>query len=263
MFVICHNFTSMKIVDILKNKNGFLIKLENNGSLTILESIKDEFNLYINKDIDESTIFKIKNENKIQSLFELCQKRLTLSNYSLNKMKEFLFKKGASKKESDKVISKLEKYSLVNEDEIINNVISYCDAKHYGFNRIVSMLKQRQITTLKIASLKYNLIREEKEAVLQRQILERKYKNKNTKNLKKSIYSALIRYGFNEEIASYNSSLVHNSTINELNMLKLNYHKLFSSYSRKLNEKELNDKIINKLISKGYSYSDIKRVMEE
>ena len=260
---MCHNLSSMKIVDISKNKNGYLIKLENDRSFTILESIKDEFNLYINKDIEESTISKIKNETKIQKFFELCQKRLTLSNYSPNKMKEFLYKKGVSKKETERIIKKLEKYSLLNEDEIINNVISYCDAKHYGYNRIISMLKQREISEQKLNKLKYNLNREEKEAILQRKILEKKHKNKNTKNLKNSIYSSLIRYGFSEEIASVNSSLVHNSTINELNMLKLEYHKLFSSYSRKLHDKDLINKITNKLISKGYSYSDIKKVMEE
>ena len=77
------------------------------------------------------------------------------------------------------------------------------------------------------------------------------------------MYQALIRYGFDEQIASNLSSKIHNLAINELNMLKLDYLKLFSSYSRKVNEKDLKQKIVNKLISKGYSYNDIKKVMEE
>lgn len=253
----------MKIINIKRNKKEYVVEFENKTSLKVLENVKNEFNLYINKDISENDIERVKEENKIQSLFDLCVKRLITHSYSPNKLREFLKKKNATKKEIDLVIKKLQKYSLSNEEEIVENVISYCDAKHYGYNKIISMLKMREISLKKIENIKYNLNREEKEAKLQRDLLIKKCKNKNTKNLRSSVYQALIRYGFDEQIASNLSSKIHNLAINELNMLKLDYLKLFSSYSRKVNEKDLKQKIVNKLISKGYSYNDIKKVMEE
>lgn len=250
-------------MNIKRNKKEYVVEFENKTSLKVLENVKNEFNLYINKDISENDIECIKEENNIQSLFDLCVKRLITDSYSPNKLREFLKKKNATKKEIDLVIRKLQKYSLLNEEEIVENVISYCDTKHYGYNKIISMLKMREISLKKIENIKCNLRREEKEAKLQRDLLIKKYKNKNTKNLRSSVYQALIRYGFDEQISSNLSSQIHNLAINELNMLKLDYLKLFSSYSRKVNEKDLKQKIINKLISKGYSYNDIKKVMEE
>lgn len=260
---LCHNFVSMKIINIKKKKKCFEIEFSSGKRLSVLDSTKDEFNLFTNKEIDSKTFSLIKKENKIQEYFVIAVKRLLISDYSPNKLKEFLFKKGASKTEIDEVLKKLRKYSFLNEEEIIENVISFCDAKHYGFNRIISMLKARQIDEKKIAKVKYNLKREQTEALAQQNILVRKYKNKNTANLKGTVYSSLVRYGFDDEIASLCSSSLHNSTINELNMLKLDYIKIFSSYSRKLNGKELTQKLIDKLLMKGYRYKDIKKVLED
>ena len=46
-------------------------------------------------------------------------------------------------------------------------------------------------------------------------------------------------------------------------MLKLDYSKLVSSYSRKVKGKELKDKITKSLLSKGYRYNDIQHVLKE
>ena len=125
------------------------------------------------------------------------------------------------------------------------------------------MLKDRGISLDKINKIKPDHQRETKEAVEQTKRLIKRYKKKNTVNLKRSIYSSLIRYGFDESIASLESSKVFNSLSNELNMLKLDYSKLVSSYSRKLKGKELENKITKSLLSKGYRFNDIQRVLKE
>lgn len=260
---MCHNVGDMKITNIKREKKQYLITLENGNSFKIFSAIKDEFNLYINKDIDENLIEEIKKENEIQKYFDAAIKKLKNGDCSPNKLKEFLIKKGAKKGEANKVIAKLSKYSLLNEDELIKNVISFCDSKHYGYNRIISMLIARDVSRKKIDDVKYDLKRERHEAQKQQSVLVRRYKNKNNANLKRSVYASLIRLGFNEEIASFYSAKTFNSTIKELNMLKLDYQRFFSSYSRKLQGKDLTEKIFDKLMSRGYMFQDIKLVMEE
>ena len=201
--------------------------------------------------------------NRIDQLFLDAQKKLGGSNCSVKKMKEFLKKKGGNKKEIDEVINKLIRYSFLDEDEIIRNVISYCDAKHYGYNRIITMLKERQIDQSKIVKIKLDASREEKESIELVKRLKKRYKNKNTVNLKRNIYSALIRYGFEPNLASLRALEVHNSPQEELNVLKLDYLKLISSNSRKAKDKYNKEEIVDTLLSKGYKYNDIRKVEKD
>ena len=206
---------------------------------------------------------KTKKIDEVDELFNVAVKRLIVRDYSPSKLKEYLLKKNKNKTVVETVIKKLQKYQLVNEDELIERVIEYCDSKHYGYNRITKMLKDRQISKDKVEKVERNEQRELKEAQKQAKSLVRRYKRKNTANLKRNIYSALIRYGFDENIANLEASKVFNLYDNELNMLKLDYQKAFSSYSRKAKGKKLQAKITKSLLSKGYRLSDIKILTKE
>lgn len=198
--------------------------------------------------------------NKLDNLFLLAQKKLSISNVSTSKMKEYLKKKGGSKKEIEEVIHKLRKYSFLDEDGLIKDVISYCDAKHYGHNKIISMLKQKEIELSKINKVEKNETRELRESRQMLNSLKKRYKNKSTVNLRRSIYSALIRYGFDENIASMRVSEVFNSYQEESNVLKLDYSKLIRAYSKKLKGRKLKEKIKDTLLNKGYKLNDIRKV---
>ena len=201
--------------------------------------------------------------DEVDKFFNIAIKRLIVRDYSSAKLREYLLKKNKNKKAVDEVIKKLQRYQLLNEDELIERIIEYCDSKHYGYNRIILMLKTRGISLNKINNVKLDQKRETKEAIEQTKRLVKRYKSKNTVNLKRSVYSALIRYGFDENIASLESSKVFNSPSSELNMLKLEYSKLVSRYSRKYKGRELNNKVVTSLLSKGYSLTDIKKIIKE
>ena len=253
----------LTLTKIQKQKTKLKLFFSDSSILTVMPIIKEQFNLYASKEIDEKTLDEIKEANEIEELFDLSIKRLIVQSYSPNKLKEYLLKKNKNKFAVDQVIKKLQKYQLLNEDEIITNVIEYCDSKHYGFNRIIKMLKDREISLNKINEVIKDDTRERKEALEQTKRLVKRYKRKNTVNLKRSVYSALIRYGFDENIASLESSKVFNSSSNELNMLKLEYSKLLSRYQKKLKGKQLNDKIFKSLLTKGYRSIDISKIIKE
>ena len=206
---------------------------------------------------------KINKLDEVDKLFNIAIKRLIVRDCSPAKLKEYLLKKTKNKKAVNEVIKKLQRYQLLNEDELIERIIEYCDSKHYGYNRIISMLKSREISLNKINNVKLDHERETKEALEQTKRLVKRYKSKNTVNLKRSVYSALIRYGFDENIASLESSKVFNSPSSELNMLKLEYSKLVSRYSRKYKGRELNNKVVTSLLSKGYRINDINKIIKE
>ena len=252
----------MKIVKIKKTKNKVTIILDTE-KVEILPVTYASYNLYINKIIEEHELLKIKEDDKIERYFIIATQRLMLGAYSPKKIEEYLQKKGAKKPEIKKVLEKLRKYDFINEKKMVEEIISFCDSKHYGYFRIIKMLNERKISQKEIQKVEYNSIREEKEAILQIEILKNRYKNKNDFGRKKSIVSSLVRYGFDESLSLELANKFSNSNhMHEINVLKLDYDKCFSKYSRKYVGFELNQKITASLLSKGYRINDINYVKE-
>lgn len=247
----------MKITKIKKSKSKVTITFDD-GKIDLYPSTYASYHLYINKIIEESELSKMKEDNKIEEYFLYATKRLILTSYSPKKIEEFLYKKGANKTQIKKVLEKLRKYDFINEPKMVEEIISFCDSKHYGFYRIIKMCNDRKISKEEIEKLEYNSIREEKQCELQIKILQNRYKNKNENGCKKSIYSALVRCGFDEALSLELVNKFSNSNhIHEINVLKLDYKKCFSKYSRKYTGYELSQKITNYLLSKGYRIKDI------
>ena len=198
---------------------------------------------------------------KVDELFTLSIRKLKNSDCSIEKMREFLKKKNASEEEIDEVIDKLLKYSIINEDEMVKNIISFCDYKHYGYNKLIYILESRKISKNRIDKVVKNEEREIRHAKELTKTLIKRYKNKNTVNVKRSVFSALIRAGYDEIVASLCISNISISYKDEINMLKLDYQKVFLKVSKKLKGNEAKQKVINRLVSKGYKIDDIKKVI--
>ena len=198
---------------------------------------------------------------KVDELFTLSIRKLINSDCSIEKMREFLKKKDASEEEIDEVIDKLLKYSIINEDEMVKSIISFCDYKHYGYNKLIYILESRKISKNRIEKETKNEEREIRHAKELTKTLIKRYKNKNTVNVKRSVFSALIRAGYDEIVASSCVSDISISYKDEINMLKLDYQKLFLKVSKNLKGKEAKQKVINRLVSKGYKIDDIKKVI--
>ena len=252
----------MKITKIKKTKSKVIVTFDG-GKIELYPSTYASYHLYINKIIEEAELSKMKEENKIEEYFLYATRRLVLTSYSPNKIEEFLYKKGANKSQIKKVLEKLRKYDFINESKMVEEIISFCDSKHYGYYRIIKMLNDKKISKEEIAKVEYNSIREEKECELQIKLIQNRYKNKNEFNRKKSIFSALVRCGFDESLSLELVNKFSNSNhIHEINVLKLDYQKCFLKYSRKYTGFELSQKITNSLLSKGYRINDINYVKE-
>lgn len=252
----------MKITKIIKLKEKYKIILENKAIFYVLPGVFEEFNLYINKDISESEISKIKEKNGKSKYLTLATKKLNLSSCSPKKIKDFLYQKGASKDEINYVLTRLRNLNFLNEESIVEEVLSYCNTKHYGYNKIIKLLNDKCLSKESIKKIEYDLIREEREAILLTNYLKNKLKNKNNFQLKKAILNSLINHGFSLAISSDISNKVFNSNETELNMLKLDYSKAKRKFSKINDISGQNKKIIQYLISKGYKIETIRSLKE-
>lgn len=254
----------VSITKIVKTKNKIRIYISDNTNLCLFPSVVADFNLYKNKELDSKDLKEINEANKIEKYFIEITRRLSSSDYSSKKVEDILYKKGANKSQIKKIMEKLHKFSFLDEEKMVEQVISFCDSKHYGYNRIIKMLYDRKIPQNQIDKVKYNLNREEKEGKIQTEILKKKNSKKNFASLKKSVFSNLVRLGFDETLSIELVSKISNSNhIHELNVLKLHYDKYFMRYSRKYKGLELNQKVTNTLLSKGYQINDINYIKEQ
>ena len=254
---------SKKIKRIKIGQKKVVIVFDNDDKLEISPNVYTEFNLFPNKSLSKKDIDELKKRSEVDKYFTYATKLLSARLYSKTKLKEKLTKKGANEIEIDAVIDLLIKYQMLDDDALIKEYLEYAEYKHFGYNRIKDDLFKKGVTSYKVDKIKYDEKRELKHAEALIKPFEKKYNKYNYSQTKKHCYDALLRYGFNSDIAL--TALNKLSPIDEKKekmLLKEEYQKAVRKYDKKYKGYELNERISEYLLSKGYRYKDIKQIKE-
>lgn len=250
----------IKKVKVLKSKVS--ITLENSQKLDISKEVFTNFYLYEGKDISKEEIKKIKELNDSSKLLGYALKLRSKSLYSEFKMREKLYNKEASKKEVDKVIKILKSNDLIDDKAYAQDLVEYYNSLNYGENKIKTKLRDKGIFEENISKLKFPLSTERKKANNLLPKLEKKYDKYNASSKKSHIYNAYLLEGFSRDIASEMTSKVKEANSkDELVKLKVDYQKTKDRLSRKYKGKELKQKVMSSLLSKGYRLNDVIKVI--
>lgn len=249
----------IKKISILKTKTK--IYFESGNSFEINKNIISTLKLYAGKSLTSKEKTKIKSLSKEEDLLLFVSNKLKVVNLTKGKVKEYLKKKGANDTQIKNILERLEKANVLREDEIFYAILEYADYKHFGHNKLIKKLYDSRISESLITKVKYDEKREYKQCRLYIKQIEKKFENKNNFKRKEAIYQSAVRNGFNPSIALELVNKIANSNNNhEINVLKLDYLKVFGKYSKKLKGKELENKITTSLLQKGYKIEDIKYV---
>lgn len=254
---------SKQIEKVKIGKSKVIIIFTNQDKLEITPNTYTEFNLFPKKTLTKKEIDEIISRSEIDKYFIYVSNLLSSRNYSKLKIKEKLLKKGASESQVELVIELLMKYQLIDDKEIIKEYLEYADYKHFGYNRIKDDLFKKGITSFYIDKIKYDEVRELKQAKLLLPSLVKKYDKYNYSSMKKHCYEAYLRFGYNGDIAlKALEGLPPLDEKKEIRLLKLDYEKAIRKYKDKLSEYEYKEKVTEYLLSKGYRYKDIKSLKE-
>lgn len=222
-----------------------------------------EYNLFVGKYLSKKDINEITSRSEIDKYFVYASNLLGSRSYSKLKIKEKLIKKGASEVQTEQVIDLLIKYQLIDDNEVIKEYLEYASYKHYGYNRIKDDLFKKGITSYNIDKIKYDETREIKHALILIKDLDKKYDKYNYEVKKKHCYEALIRLGYNSDIAlNALNELSPLDESKERKLIKLDYEKAMRKYKDKYSGYEYKEKITEYLLSKGYRYKYIKELKE-
>ena len=252
----------MKITKIKILKSKVNISFDNHTKLSIDKDVFTNFYLYEGKELSKEEYKKIIDLNSSSKLLAYALKLRSKSLYSEYKMREKLYKKEANKKEVDKVIKILKGYDLIDDKAYAIELVEYYNSLNYGENKIKTKLSDKGIFKNEIDKIKFPLSIEKKKANNLLPKLERKYDKYNAVQKKQHIYNAYLAEGFDIDIAKEMTNKIKDSSQKEeLTKLKSDYLKTKTRLERKYKGKELRQKILSSLLTKGYKMNDILKVL--
>ena len=251
----------VKKIKICKNK--VVISFLDHDKIEIDKEVYPNFYLYEGKEISKKELNKIVSFNASIYLWNYALKLRQKHLYSEYGMREKLYDKGGKKDEVDEVIKRLKKNDLIDDNAFIMDYIEYYNSLLYGKNKIISKLLEKGIFKERIAKITFSKVVEKQKAKKLLTKLEKKYEKYNNTQKKEHVYQALLNDGYDIDVASEISLLVKQNTEKEEDTkLKKDFDKALTRFKRKYQKKELRNKLLTHLLSKGYRMNDIINLLE-
>lgn len=251
----------MKIVKYEKIKNNqYKIYLDNKETINLYDDIILKYNLLITKEVNN--LDDILNANKYYDCYYIGIKYLNKRMRTKKELTNYLLKQ-FNNDIVNNVIKKIAQEGYLNDDIYASSYINdQIKLSNKGYNKILRELNNLEIN--ENISKKY-LDNISKDIWLDKinKLIDKKIKinKKNSNNkLKEKITYDLINLGYNrEDIADKLAS----KEINDSTALNQSYTSLFNRLSKKYSDKELELKILTKLMSEGFNYNVVKDLMNK
>lgn len=249
----------------INKSNVSIYFINDNKRLSISHEAYASMYLYVNKSLSNKEYNQLVKTTRLTKLIEYSLSILKKGHMSEYRLREKLYLKEANKEDVDFIINRLKATDLINDTMFALDYIEYCNDRHIGKNKIIHELSNKGIFIDKIKNIKFPYDIELEKGLYQLDKLIKKYDSYPYNKKRSKVYASLLSLGFDTDLAlSLSSKIPNDNKSNKKVLDKLNrdYISIYNRLSRRIdNPKELSDKIYKSLVSKGYSYKDIKRVM--
>lgn len=136
----------MIVTDLKKYKNNDYIVIIDNNEYILDEEIIIEYRLVKNKEIDSNLLLEIKEKNNISKLYKRALDYSLKYNKNKAQIYDYLISKGANNKEAVYIIEKLTNIKAINDNSLINNLITSLIKKGNGKLLIEKKLYEKQFS---------------------------------------------------------------------------------------------------------------------
>ena len=219
--------------------------------------------LYVGKSLTNKDIAYLEEITAMSTLLNYALSIVSKKHISEKEMMEKLLKKEDNYTAAKNVITKLKENDLLNDKAFMEDLIIWDNERCFGENKIIKHLKDKGIPDSLIKKASFPVTNERKKAKSLLDKLEKKYDRFAYISKKKHVYQALVSQGYNMEVAKEVAELVKKGNDKqEISLLKKDYEKALKRYERKYEGYQLKQKLYAYLVSKGYSYKDIKKVLD-
>lgn len=243
----------MKINSYKKKANGQYEVSIGEKKISLHEDLILKHDLLLKKEIEEAFLETLQEENKKYYIYDEALKYLKVKMRSKKEMYSYLESKEYKREDCKKVIEKLEKEKYIDDISYIRAFIH--DRIHLSSDGPLKIkkdlekkvnLKEEIEASLKIYT--NELEQERIEKLIKKAI--KTNRNKSKKILRQKVYNDLSLLGYNT--VPINNELYLLDDVEEEDLKKKEYDKLYTKLSKKYSGRELENKIKQKMYQKGF-----------
>lgn len=256
----------MKITKIEKKKRLYLLELDGNEKLYITEDTIVHFMLSKNKEVNQQELEEIKSYAQFSYGKNLALHYLSFKQRSKKEVRDYLIKHEIDKIIIPQVLTSLEKENWLNDRKYTETLLQQnLRTGDKGPYVLQQKLKEKgidpQVISEELAKLDFSELLEKLSQKLLRQ-----YQTKlPQKALRDKIIQRLTNKGFDYQTAkeTYQQLDIISEEENEQELIYKELDKLYPKYSRKYQDYELKQRLIQALSRKGFGFDDIKSALRE
>lgn len=248
----------MKIIKIVKLKNGLYNIELNKLTIKTFDEIIIKYNLLYKKEIDDDLLLKIMNDSKY---YDIYNKAL---NYAVKRVRcendIYYYLSNLEVKNSDikSIIDKLKKINIINDKLYVRCYINdKLKLSKDGINKIkIDLLNKNiniDIINEEIENIDIDINEKLKKLIIKKINSNHKYSNYFLKN---KIIRDMINLGYEQSVID---EIFEQNKKDDYNILIYNYRILLNKYKNKYKDKILESKIKSKLYMYGFLYENIKK----
>lgn len=243
------------------SQSKYSVELDNGESLILYEDTIIKYNLLYKGEIGLDILNEILEYNDLSKAYDECIKFLCKRMHSKKEVIEFLKKNSYNTYIIDSCIERLENNNMINDEVYVKSYIN----DRINLSKDGPLKIERDLESLDINSdiIRKNIYMIDSDIIYEKidKYISKK-KNSNTKYsgyiLDNKIRQELINLGFS--IDMIDSVLSKYTENDDMSIIKKEYEKAYSRYSKKYKDKELMLKVKSYLYSKGYKTDDINLV---
>lgn len=256
--------TGKIITSIEIKKKKIVITFDSDQSLTLSSDQYTQDYFYVGKVIDDKKFEELTQATKTQPLIDYGFRLLTKGRYSEYQIREKLYKREALKPQVDEVISRLKLAHLIDDASLLKDWVHHFQKRGYGLRMIKTKLHEKGFFPhlLETIHIDEDIERESIIRLIEQSI--KKYQRLSERDRKQKITTMLLQRGYESKV--YHSTLEAIPSLTQEQTdhnLKEAFEKALRMFQSRFAGRERDEKIINFLLRKGYTYSNIIRFIKE
>ena len=233
-------------------------------SLTLTPDQYTQDYFYTGKVIDSKSYDQMVVANQNQPFIDYGFRLLSKGRYTEYQVREKLYHRKAIKPQVDLVIERLKQAHLIDDQTLMVDWVNHYQKKGYGYRLIKQKLIEKGVASAKIETITLDSqIQKDAIQFLLKQ-WSKKYARISERQKKEKIKQNFMVRGFDiKDFSSYLEALPSHTEAEEGVNLDLAYQKAVRTFSRRFEGEVFQEKVINFLIRKGYTYPNIRRKLKE
>ena len=253
----------MKIIKYAKNKdNSYKVYLDNKTSVNLYDKVILSDDLLIKKEVSENKLKELLKKNNDMMAYYEAVKYISIKMRTKEEVIYYLKKKYDSRVITETVV-RLDDEGLINEENYVRAYVNdQINLSNKGYYKIKNELVKKNLDEMIILNY-LDVI--DKKIWLERidKIVKKKFMAKHNESAvkyKEKVFIYISNLGYKKEMIR--EVMEKYDTSDDSLVIKKEYEKNYRILSRKYVGKELEYKLLMKMLSKGFNYEDIKKIMK-